>query len=66
MGKDLMPHANAKCGVAVDELPDCFMCVWHGGWVPGAIGQEEAVRFCGIDFFLLNIGREDGDIETVV
>ncbi len=30
MGKYLMAHANAESRVAVDELSDCFMCVWHG------------------------------------
>src|SRR5204863_9333058 len=58
--EQLMAEADPKDGqLPVGESPDCIDRVTDGRWVPGTVGEEDAVGFHRADLSRSRCGRHD-------
>lgn len=66
VGDDLMPEANAKGGVMLDECFDGGVGVSYCGGIAGSVGKEESLWVEFADGLGRGIGGEDVDVEAVL
>lgn len=66
MGDDLVPEADAKGGVMVDEFAHGGVGVGDGGGIAGTVRKEETLGLEFADGLGGGIGGEDVDVEAVL